>query len=434
MISATRPVTGNKAIRKDERSLLFIVVLTLITASVFFQLTMPSSYGVKLFIAAGVLTFAFGLVHAVMCFTDKRGDEFLFPLAAMLTVIGLIFIYRLEPALAARQFVWTLIGLAVYLSVVTLLRNYRCLEDYQYLYIILGLVFLAITVIVGTEIRGARSWLAFGSFSFQPSEPVKILMVIFLASFLQYHQELLTRGFYRYKGINFPAPQSIGPLLIVWGLSLLLLVFQRDLGTALIFFGTFLMMLYVATSRLSFVVLGIILFIIGATVSYFLFPHIQVRVAVWLNPWATIDGSGYQLVQSLFALSSGGFLGTGLGLGQPLLIPLVATDFIFAAVGEEMGLAGGIGIIILYLLLLYRGFKVSLTAPDRLGTLLAAGLIALFGLQVFVIIAGVIKMLPLTGITLPFMSYGGSSLVIHYLLLGLLSNISNYQRKLAYEG
>jgi len=245
---------------------------------------------------------------------------------------------------------------------------------------------------------------------------------------------LLTRGFYRYKGFNFPAPQSIGPLIVVWGLSLVLLVFQNDFGTALIFFGTFLMMLYLATSRLSFVVLGMILFSIGAVGSYFLFPHIQVRIAIWLNPWATIDQSGYQLVQSLFALSNGRFIGTGLGLGQPQLIPAVETDFIFAAVGEELGLAGGIGIILIYLLFFYRGFKISLAAPDGLGTLLAAGLTSLLALQVFVIIAGVIKLFPLTGITLPFMSYGGSSLVISFLLLGLLTNISNHQRKPSYEG
>jgi len=210
----------------------------------------------------------------------------------------------------------------------------------------------------------------------------------------------------------------------MWGFSLVLLIFQRDLGTALIFFGTFLAMIYIATGRWSYIVSGALLFGFGASICYFLFRHVRVRVAIWLNPWVDIDGKGYQIVQSLFAVGSGGIYGTGLGLGQPTLIPAVHTDFVFSAWSEEMGLLGAVALLAIYVLIIYRGFRIALTANTGFGLLLASGLTSLLAIQTLVIVGGVIKLLPLTGVTLPFVSYGGSSLVSSYIMLGLLTKIS----------
>jgi len=284
---------------------------------------------------------------------------------------------------------------------------------------------LILPIFFGIEQGGAKSWLDFGFFSFQPSEFVKILVVLFLASFLIENRAVLTAGTRSLGWLALPGPQEWVPLVVMWGVSLLLLVFQRDLGTALIYFGTFLAMVYTATSRIFYVLFGMGLFMAGATASYFLFDHVQARFEIWLNPWPYIDTTGYQVIQSLFAIGSGGIMGTGIGQGYPDFIPAVHTDFIFSAICEEMGLIGGAGIIILYMIFIFRGIKIALYARDDFGALAASGLIALLGLQAFIIMAGVTKLLPLTGVTLPYMSYGGSSLVANFILLGLLMNISH---------
>ncbi|MGB9825546.1 MAG: FtsW/RodA/SpoVE family cell cycle protein, partial [Desulfofundulus sp.] len=222
-----------------------------------------------------------------------------------------------------------------------------------------------------------------------------------------------------------PAPQEWGPLIAMWGVSLILLIFQKDLGAALIYFSTFLAMVYASTGRVAYICLGGALFLAGAAGSYALFEHVRLRVEVWLNPWRYVETAGYQVVQSLFALAAGGLTGSGLGGGLPLFIPAVHTDFIFAAITEEMGLAGGLGVLMIYMLFVYRGFLIALASPDDFACLLATGLTALMGLQAFIIMAGVTKLLPLTGVTLPFLSYGGSSLVANFIILGLLLNISH---------
>lgn len=375
--------------------------------------------------AAGAALFGTGLLARRWL---PETDRFLFPLASMLSVIGLTVLFRLAPEYATRQIYWLFAGMVCFLITVGSLKDYKQLEEYKYLYILGGLAALLATVLFGIEVGGARSWIAVGSFRMQPAELVKIMLVIFLASYLEEQREVLMIGRKGLWGLSWPGLQYLGPLLVMWGFSLVLLVFQKDLGTALIFFGTFLAMIYAATGRWSYVVSGVILFAAGALLCYFFFAHVRVRVAVWLNPWRDIEGAGYQIVQSLFAIGSGGLLGTGLGAGRPTLIPAVHTDFIFSAIAEEFGLFGGMALILIYLLMAYRGFKIALDSGTGFGALLAAGLTSLLTIQTVVIIGGVTKMLPLTGVTLPFISYGGSSLVSSYILLGLLVNISRKDR------
>ncbi|MDN5293546.1 MAG: hypothetical protein PWQ91_705 [Eubacteriales bacterium] len=413
--------------RQEERKLLFLASLYLATGIMVFYL--PEE-GEKAFRMAVSMVGAAFLPLLVSFFLDLRlpaADKFLLPLTALLTYTGLVFLWRLNPQLAWRQFFWILIAHIFLLAVLFL--DFRNLERYQYTYIIIALFILLLALIFGKETYGARSWLQLGLFSFQPSEFGKIFLVLFLSSFLAEKKDLLLLPAVKGRFWEIPSLAYLGPLLLMWGLSLLLLVFQRDLGTALIFFATFLTMIYVATERLSYVVGGLSLFAAGSYLCYLIFGHVRTRIEIWLNPWADIEGKGYQIVQSLFAIGSGGVFGRGLGLGFPRLIPVVETDFIFAAIAEEMGFLGAAGLILVYLIFLYRGFKLAMRASTNFGRLLAAGLTSLFTLQAFVIIGGVIKLMPLTGITLPFVSYGGSSIVANYVLLGLLLNISGREEE-----
>lgn len=360
-------------------------------------------------------------VHFILKAARHGGDEYLFPLAAMLTALGLVFLYRLDTGLAYRQIIWTAVGLLVFIVVAVGFRDYQRLEQYPYLFLSLGLFFLVITVLMGTRIGGAKSWLTLGTFRMQPVEAVKVFMVMYLTGYLSEKRELLVLGGGR---------SAWGPLLMVVCLAVFLLILQRDLGSALILLVTFLAMLYLSTERLRFCLAGGALFGVGAVLAYLIFPHLRTRINVWLNPWADYSGAGYQIVQSLITLGSGGIFGTGLGLGYSQVIPAVATDFIFATMGEEMGLMGSLGVILLYLLISIRGFRAALKATDEQGVLLAGGLTILITFQALIIIAGVTKLLPLTGVTLPFVSYGGSSLVISYLLLALILNVSESCREI----
>lgn len=411
--------------RMTERKLLLLTAVYTMAGMLVLFLATPGQTG---FIAleAGLAAIAgFFLVHIYWHFTGFRGDCFLLPVTAVLTATGLVFLFRLNPAYGMRQFIWLLAALMALLLTTRLLKDFRFLDDYKYIYALVGLVALILPIFFGNEVGGAKSWLDFGLFQFQPSEFVKILVVLFLASFLDENKEALAAGTKSLGRFNVPSPQEWVPLVAMWGISLLLLVFQKDLGTALIYFGTFLAMVYVATSRFFYAFFGMGLFVTGTVASYFIFGHVRDRVETWLNPWPLIDTTGYQIIQSLFAIGSGGVTGTGLGQGFPDLIPAVHTDFIFAAICEEMGLAGGVSIIVLFMIFVYRGIKIALATKDNFASLAAAGLTALLGLQAFIILAGVTKMMPLTGVTLPYMSYGGSSLVANFILLGLLLNISN---------
>ncbi|OPX84207.1 MAG: Lipid II flippase FtsW [Pelotomaculum sp. PtaB.Bin104] len=411
--------------RQAELKLILWAGLYMMTGMLLLYLGAAGERQPQTILVGAATVFAFLLVSLYWRYTGYHGDCFLLPVIALLSSTGLVFLFRLDPAYATRQFVWLLAGLVALVLTTRYLVNFRFLGDYKYIYALAGMVALVLPVFFGNEQGGAKSWLDLGLFQLQPSEFVKILVVLFLASFLTENKAVLTAGTRNLGWLSLPGPQEWGPLAVMWGISLLLLVFQKDLGAALIYFSTFLTMVYVATSRFFYVLFGLGLFMAGAGASFYLFDHVRTRVEIWLNPWPHIETTGYQVIQSLFAINSGGVSGAGFGQGFPEYIPAVHTDFIFSAICEELGLLGGTGVIILFMIFVFRGIRIALNTKDEFAALTASGLTALLGLQAFIIISGVTKLLPLTGVTLPYMSYGGSSLVANFILLGLLLNISH---------
>jgi cell division protein FtsW (lipid II flippase) len=369
-------------------------------------------------------------VHAVLTWKCPRADQQLLPIVLMMVSIGLVTIARLSPELAARQFVWIPIGCGLTIATLLLLPDVSVLQSYKYTAAGLGILLVAATFFLGKDPNnsGVRSWFGFGGMLFQPSEILKVLLVIFLAGYLEDKRELLAWSSTRLGGLRLPPLAYLGPLAIMWAISMLLLVGQRDIGAALLFFCIFLAMLYIASSRSVYLWGGLVSFGVGAFLCYLLFSVVRLRVDVWLDPWSRAQEQGYQVVQALVALASGGILGSGIGYGHPSYIPAVSTDFIIAAIGEEMGLIGTLGVIALFMLLVYRGFRIALEARRDFSTLLATGLTTVLGVQAVVILAGTTKLIPLTGITLPFISYGGSSITTNFIILGLLLRISQEGR------
>jgi cell division protein FtsW (lipid II flippase) len=375
----------------------------------------------------GAAAAVFLILHVVMRIFVPRADGLLLPIAAALTFLGLVLIYRLDSKLALDQLIWLAVAAVCFVLVVVFMRNYESLAQYKYTLGIGALLLLASTMVLGTEVNGARLWLQIGPLHFQPSELAKVLLVVFLAAFFAEKHELLSISTHRVLGVPLPEIKYFVPLLLMWGVSVLMMIFQKDLGSSLLFFGIFICMLYAATARKSYVFVGIALFALGAYLCYLGFGHVQLRVMTWLHPFnpVTIQGKSYQISQSLFALSSGGVSGTGLWLGHPTFIPSVTTDFIFSAVGEELGLLGAVSVVLMYVLFVARGIKVALAHRDDFGKLLAVGLVSIIAIQSFLIMGGVTRLIPLTGITLPFVSYGGSSLLANFILLGLLIVLSH---------
>ncbi|HXK14140.1 MAG TPA: FtsW/RodA/SpoVE family cell cycle protein [Gaiellaceae bacterium] len=378
------------------------------------------------------------IAHLVTRWTVPNADPYLLPMAGLLTAVGVTEIYRLGNADAFRQGLWIVIGVGLFaLALWGLRRDYRVLEQYKYLFGIgaIALLFLPRFPGLGTSVNGARLWVHVGSFRFQPGEFSKIFLIVFLAAYLREKREALARA--RLK--------DVGPLLVIFGGCMLVLVSSNDLGSGLLYFGIFLAMLYVATARLSFVFAGIALFLAGGFVAYEKIAHVHERVSIWLTPWTTNkvycpstgglalrqDCESYQLVKSLYSIANGGFGGTGLGKGtftttdgHPL-IPYVNSDFIYSALAQELGLVGAAALLLVFMLFVARGMKIALQADDGFSKLLAAGLTFGFALQTFIIVGGVLRIIPLTGITLPFVSYGGSSVVANFVLLAGLLLVSN---------
>ena len=369
----------------------------------------------------------FLLLHIVMRVFVPGADGLLLPIAAALTFLGLVMIYRLDSKLAFDQLIWIAVAAACFILVVVFLRKYESLSQYKYILGLTAVALLLSAMFVGKEVNGARLWLQIGPLHFQPSELAKVLLVIFLAAFFAEKHELLTVSTHRVLGVPVPELKYFIPLLLMWGVSVAIMIFQKDLGSSLLFFGIFVCMVYAATSRKGYVVVGVVLFALGAYLCYLSFSHVQLRFTTWLHPFnpTTIQNKSYQISQSLFALSSGGAAGSGLGLGHPNFIPSVTTDFIFSAVGEELGLLGASSVVLMYVLMVARGIKVALSHRDDFGKLLAVGLVSIIAIQSFLIMGGVTRLIPLTGITLPFMSYGGSSLLSNFILLGLLIVLSH---------
>ena len=338
-------------------------------------------------------------------------------------------IFRLSGGLAAEQVTWVAIGIGAFCATLVLVRDHRMLDAYTYTIGLVGLVLLLLPVVpgIGRTINGARLWVKVGPIGFQPSEIGKVLIVVFLASYLTQKRELLRVGTGGVGPLRLPPAKHLMPVLVAWGASLAVLFIQRDLGASLLYFGIFVVMLWVATGRVAYLAIGVVLFAVGAWFGYQAFDHVQLRVDVWLHALDPdkVFGLGYgQLAQAQFAMGTGGLVGTGLGLGSPGLVPFAATDFIFAAIGEELGMLGTVGVLLLYVVLVGKGLQAALGCSDGFGRLLAAGLSTAVALQTFVIVGGVTRVIPLTGVTLPFVSYGGSSLVSNFVLLALLVRVS----------
>ena len=423
-----------RAIRRNTE-LGLIVLGTLVTvgayllASLARDATIPANIGPFLAVVLGLQLAA----HIAIRRLAPDADGTLLPIAGLLNGLGYVFIVRLDEAravpkgLAGLQSGWIAVGIGAFIGTLLIVRRVRDLERYRWTLGFGGLLLLLLPLmpVIGREYFGARIWVKIGPVNFQPGEFAKILLALFFASYLVEKRELLAVSSRRLGPIPLPDIKHLGPVLLAWGVSLLVMVSQKDLGSSLLFFALFVALLWVATERATYLVVGVLLFAGGAVFAHSQFEHVQQRVDIWLDPWQDPKGDGFQIVEAQFAFSAGGITGTGINLGSPGRIPLAETDFIFAAIGEELGLLGASAVLLSYLLLVGAGLRVAVRSEVAFERLLATGLTVLIGVQSFIIMGGVMRVLPLTGITLPFVSYGGASLIANYVLLALLVRISN---------
>ncbi len=429
--TATAPSAAIQTIGKRRRTtelgLLVLAVLIILGAYALASLGRNASLPADLWpFLAALLALLVG-AHVANRKLASAADSLLLPIAALLNGIGYVFIARLDQDLAALQASWTALGIAAYVLTLVLVRDVRMLQRYRYTAGLVGVVLLIMPLLpgIGRSINGARIWVAIGPVSFQPGEFAKIAFAVFFAGYLVERRELLSVATFRVGPFNTPDPKHFAPVLLAWGASLVVLIFQRDLGSALLFFLLFVIMLWVSTGRVSYLLVGMGLFLLGAFISWTSFDHVQRRVSVWLDPWADPQGAGYQIIQAAYALAWGGTSGVGPGLGIAGRIPYDETDFIFAVIGEELGLLGATAVLCAFLLLAGSGLRIARESRDPFGSLLAVGLTVLIAFQAFIIMGGVTRLLPLTGVTLPFVSYGGSSLLANYVLLALLVRVSD---------
>ncbi len=418
-----------------ELGLLLLAVLITLVAYTLVGLAEEAALPAGLAAYGGVLLAVAGAAHVVSRRRAPGGDPILLPLAFLLNGLGLVMIRRFDFAFAARgtdttlaqqQTVWTVVAVGAFCLTLLVIRDHRVLDRYRYVigFAAIVLLLLPLLPVIGREINGARIWLRFAGLSFQPGELAKIGLAVFFASYLAENRQLLSVATNKLGPFMVPPARAFGPVVVVWLASLSVLVLQNDLGLSLLLFGMFVLLLYTATGRPAYLLGSTALFGAGAWLAYQLFSHVRPRVDIWLDPFADFAGAGYQLVQSLFALGTGGLFGVGWGQGRPDFIPFVHTDFIFSAFGEELGLVGTTALLLCYLLIVGRGLRTALRVRDDFGTLLAACLVIVFALQTFVILGGVTRLIPLSGMTLPFVSYGGSSLLSNYILIALLVRIS----------
>lgn len=424
--------------RRRRGAELFLLILALIVgigayASV--GLGIDGEVPTNLIGYGGWLTALVVAAHVAVRLVAPYADPVLLPVVAALNGLGLAIIHRLdlakETGLASQQLTWMTLGVLLFIGTLVILPDHRLLARFTYTSGLTALVLLILPMIpgLGTEINGAKIWIALGPFSFQPGEVAKVLLVITFAGYLVVHRDALALAGRRVVFIDLPRGRDLGPILMMWVVSLAILVLQRDLGSSLLFFGLFLVMLYVATERPGWLVVGGLLFFGGAAVAFRIFSHVQNRVDIWLDPFADPDGNGYQLVQALYGFAWGGLIGRGLGEGSPERVPYAESDFILAAIGEELGLTAVIAVLLLYGLVVERALRAALISRDGFGKLVATGLGAVFALQIFVVIGGVTRLIPLTGLTTPFLSYGGSSLVANWVIIAILLRISDQARR-----
>ncbi|WP_202107333.1 FtsW/RodA/SpoVE family cell cycle protein [Agromyces seonyuensis] len=447
MNDVTAPPTGKvKRIRVPQRlrnlelGILIPAFVIILSAIVLVQLGALGHVDTQLIVlGAGLIVLVLGL-HITLRFVARDADPFIVPIATVLNGIGIAMIYRIDIAegnegwdsIAVKQIAWTAIAIAAAITTLLVLRNHRILFRYTYLFGLAALVLLLLPLVpgLGNEVNGARVWISLGGFlNFQPGELAKIALAIFFAGYLVRNRDALSMTGPKFLGIQWPRMRDFGPLLIVWAVAMGVIVFQRDLGTGLLYFGLFLCMLYVATGRFSWIAIGLSLFVAGAIIAVQTLEYVRGRVDAWLNPFdqSVYDATGgsYQLVQGLFGLAKGSMLGTGLGQGRPYITPLAESDYIIASLGEELGLAGLFAIFALYLLFVERGFRIGFAGQDDFGKLLGVGLAFVVALQVFVVVGGVTRVVPLTGLTMPFLAAGGSSLLANWIIVALLLRLSD---------
>jgi cell division protein FtsW (lipid II flippase) len=434
--------------RNAELVLLVFAVLIVVAAEAAVEAARNGHFSSRLLTYALVPIGAGVVTHLVIRKVAPYADPLLLPIVVLLNGLGLVMIHRLDLGLkqqsvengtsyggaqAPTQVVWTALGVVVFLALLVIVRDHRVLQRYAYTVALVGVFLLVLPAVLParfSEVNGARIWIRVAGFSLQPGEFAKVLLTIFGAAYLVEKRDVLALAGRRFLGIDFPRGRDFGPLLAAWLVCIGVLVRGHDLGTSLLFFGLFVVLLYVATERVSWVILGVLLFAGGAYVAYQIFGTVQLRVGVWLHTFSpAYQQTGYQLQQSLFGLGTGGIFGTGLGAGHPELVPLPATDYIMSSFGEETGLFGLSALLVLYGLLVARGFAAGLAVRDAFGKLLASGLAFLFALQIFVVVAGVTRLLPETGLTTPFLSYGGSSLLGSWAVLALLVRVSDAARR-----
>ena len=424
-----------------NRELAFLVVVGILTATGFASVYIAR----QAVVSTASLTYAaiffslYLVAHMVCRLTVPFADPYLLPIAGLLTAVGVTEIYRLNPKDAFKQGFWVIVAVALFAGTLFLLRrDYRRLESYKYLFGLGAVVLLILPLApgLGRVVNGARLWVGVGPIQFQPGELAKISLIVFLAGYLREKREVLAQG--RLK--------DLGPLLVIWGLAMLVLLETRDLGGSLLYFGIFLAMLYAATARIGYIVAGIVLFGVGSLGVWSVTPHVRERVTIWLHPWSSHpvfcptaphhlalrqNCQGYQLVQSLYSIAHGSYLGSGFGRGTVTtldghqLIPYANTDFIYSVAAQEIGLVGASALLLVYMIFVLRGIRIALLAQDGFSKLLALGLTFAFGVQTFIIVGGILRIIPLTGMTLPFVSYGGSSVVANFILLAGMLLVSN---------
>ncbi|MFL6160083.1 MAG: FtsW/RodA/SpoVE family cell cycle protein [Marmoricola sp.] len=429
--------------RRRRGAELFLLVLSLVVgigAYVAVGLGVDGEVPTNLYTYGGWLAALVIAAHVTIRIKAEYADPILLPVVAALNGLGLAMIHRIDlgmkaknpdySELAASQLVWMSLGVALFITVLVVLRDHRRLQAFTYTAGLGALVLLLLPLVpgIGRNIRGARIWIHLGPLSFQPGEIAKVLLVIAFAGYLVLYRDALALAGRRVLFLDLPRGRDLGPILAMWLISLGILVFQNDLGSSLLFFGMFLVMLYVATERPGWLVVGGVMFLVGAYFGYLVTGHVQVRVDAWLHPFPVTQGS-FQVVQGMYGMAWGGLTGRGLGLGSPQDTPIASSDFILPAFGEELGLTGVLAIILLYGLLVERSLRTALICRDNFGKLIATGLGVVFALQVFVVVGGVTKLIPLTGLTTPFLSQGGSSLVANWVIIALLLRISDQARR-----
>jgi cell division protein FtsW (lipid II flippase) len=447
-VSVALPVSGEKRRGTELTLVIFAVVLTLVcftSVSAAYSNALPSGL---LEDGLGFAALAVG-AHLAVRRLAPYADPLILPAAIALNGIGLVVIHRLDLANTRRahavaqsagtanaplQLVWTIIGIVGFVVVLLVVRDHRRLQSLTYTAMAVGLGLLVLPALLpasNSTVNGARIWIRVGGFSFQPGEIAKLALEVFFAGYLVRKRDVLALAGRRVLGVTLPRARDLGPVLVGWGASLLILTRESDLGSSLLFFGIFVVMLYVATGRRSWLLIGVVLFVFGSLGAYHFVGHVHERVQIWLHPLDPhyITNQSYQLAQGLFGQATGGIFGTGLGQGRPDLVPFANTDFIASTIAEELGLAGIMAILTIYLLIVMRGIRAALGTRDDFGKLLAAGLSFSLALQVFVQVGGVTRLIPLTGLTLPFLSYGGSSLISSWILLALLLRISDAARR-----